>query len=222
MLFAIVLASPAAIILISITRLLIVSNYQTSTAVAVAATSGAVTTLLGTLIPLVPIFLPYVTLVLILASIRYALTGWKGIPSRLLIGSTICLVATLFVSPTSRSLAEIGERGIDFVPLFRRGFLALLVSIVIVTVIAVLLSRGSRRAGDNVFNAIVGTLAIGIAGFVVLSLVVAAFIAVFAFPIPQEARRIPEVARKAWLPAEQLRVKQRSQVIVGYVLPRRM
>ena len=217
MILAVVLASPAVILLISITRLLIVCNYQTSTAVAVAATSGAVTTLLGTLIPLVPLFLPYVTLLLVLASIRYALGDWEGIAVRFLIGSGICLIATLFVTPTTRSFSEIGKRGSDFIPYFRNAFVAMLIGFMVVLVIVGLFSRNSRSPTQNINTAVMGTLIVGFWAFVVLAIVVAAFIALFAYPLPKEATRIPELTRKVWLPAEQLDVKERGQV-VGYVL----
>jgi hypothetical protein len=59
------LLSPVGILLISITRLLIVSNYSAATASTIASSGGYIDTLLGTLIPLVPIFMPLLALVLL-------------------------------------------------------------------------------------------------------------------------------------------------------------
>src|SRR5215469_4076908 len=56
------LVSPAGILIISIIRVLIVADYNTTTALAIASSGGYVNTLFGTIIPLVPIFLPYVAL----------------------------------------------------------------------------------------------------------------------------------------------------------------
>ena len=78
--------SPVGLLLISVTRLLIVADYSTNTAVAIASTGGYVNTLLGTVIPLVPVFLPYLAIVLLLFR-RFVLSG-------------LTFGATLLVSPT--------------------------------------------------------------------------------------------------------------------------
>jgi hypothetical protein len=63
------LFSPLGLLLISAARLLIISDYNTTTAVAIASSGGYFNTLLGTFIPLVPVFLPYIALLLLL--VRY-------------------------------------------------------------------------------------------------------------------------------------------------------
>jgi hypothetical protein len=60
------LLSPVGILLISAGRLIIVSDYNTTTAVAIATSGGFLNTLLGTVIPLVPVFMPYLALLLLL------------------------------------------------------------------------------------------------------------------------------------------------------------
>lgn len=60
------LFSPIGILLISATRLLIISDYNTTTAVTIASSGGYINTLLGSIIPLVPIFMPYLALLLLL------------------------------------------------------------------------------------------------------------------------------------------------------------
>jgi uncharacterized protein (UPF0297 family) len=218
MLLAFVVVSPAAIILLSITRLLIVSNYQTTTAIAVASTSGAVTTLLGTLIPLVPVFLPYAAILLLVAAIRYWFTLGANTAGRLLIGSGLCFAATFLVCPTSKSLNEIRERGSAFIPTFRTALLILAALVILSMIVTGILSRGSDDPTLNVFSAFLGTLGLGLGGLLVAFLVVLAIITFYAFPIPQEARRIPEVARKVWLPPERIGLNEANQTIVGYVL----
>jgi hypothetical protein len=84
--------SPAGVLLISAARLLIVANFNTTTAVTIASTGGFVNTLLGTVIPLVPIFIPYLALLLLLFK-RFLL-------------SIMTFVFAAFISPTSISLVE--------------------------------------------------------------------------------------------------------------------
>lgn len=50
--------SPIVILFASAARLLLISNYDTTTATTLAASAGVVGTLLGTIVPLLPLFLP--------------------------------------------------------------------------------------------------------------------------------------------------------------------
>lgn len=59
------LLSPVGVLLIAATRLLIVSNYNLNTALAILSSGGYVNTLLGTVIPLVPVLMPYLALLLL-------------------------------------------------------------------------------------------------------------------------------------------------------------
>jgi hypothetical protein len=52
------LLSPIVVLFASAAGLLIISNYDTTTATTLAASSGVVGTLLGTIVPLLPLFLP--------------------------------------------------------------------------------------------------------------------------------------------------------------------
>jgi len=85
------LLSPIGLLLVSATRLLIISNYNTTTATTVASSSGYVNTLLGTAIPLVPVFLPYVALILLIYR-HYIL-------------SAMALGATALIAPTPFTLS---------------------------------------------------------------------------------------------------------------------
>lgn len=84
--------SPAGVLLISAGRLIIVANFNTTTAVTIASTGGFVNTLLGTIIPLVPVFMPYLALLLLLFR-RFLL-------------SIMTFIFAAFISPTSITLAE--------------------------------------------------------------------------------------------------------------------
>ena len=84
--------SPVGVLLISAGRLIIVSNFNTTTAVTIASSGGFVNTLLGTVIPLVPIFMPYLALLLLLFR-RFLL-------------SVMTFAFAAFISPTSLTLSE--------------------------------------------------------------------------------------------------------------------
>ncbi|MBO0784268.1 MAG: hypothetical protein J2P37_36150, partial [Ktedonobacteraceae bacterium] len=84
--------SPFGIILIAAARLIIVANFNTTTAVTIASSGGFVNTLLGTLIPMVPVFIPYLALTLLLFR-RFLL-------------SIMTFVFAAFISPTSLTLAD--------------------------------------------------------------------------------------------------------------------
>jgi hypothetical protein len=84
--------SPVGVLLISAGRLIIVSNFNTTTAVTIASSGGFVNTLLGTVIPLVPIFVPYLALLLLLFR-RFLL-------------SVMTFVFAAFISPTSITFPE--------------------------------------------------------------------------------------------------------------------
>jgi hypothetical protein len=79
------LLSPFGLVLISVTKLLIISDDRPATAAAIASSGGYFDTLLGTLIPLVPIFLPYIALIFLFFR-------------RFLI-SAIAFLAAAFISP---------------------------------------------------------------------------------------------------------------------------
>lgn len=60
------LLSPAVVLVASGTRLIVISNHDTSTAVTIASAGGVTGTLLGTIVPLLPAYLPFLVLVLVL------------------------------------------------------------------------------------------------------------------------------------------------------------
>ncbi len=84
--------SPVGLLLLSAARLLIVANYNTTTAVTIASSGGYINTLLGSIIPLLPVFAPYVALLLLLFR-RFLL-------------SIITFVFAAFITPSPISLHE--------------------------------------------------------------------------------------------------------------------
>lgn len=84
--------SPVGLLLISAARLIIVANFNTTTAVTIASSSGFINTLLGTVIPLIPVFMPYVALLLLL--------------TRHFLLSIMTFIFAAFISPTSITAAE--------------------------------------------------------------------------------------------------------------------
>jgi hypothetical protein len=81
------LLSPVGVILLAATRLMIVSDYNTNTALAILRSAGYVNTLLGSIIPLVPILMPWVALLLL----------WLN----QLIASLLAFAAALLISPAA-------------------------------------------------------------------------------------------------------------------------
>jgi hypothetical protein len=84
--------SPVGLLLISAGRLIIVANFNTTTAVTIASSGGFVNTLLGTVIPMVPVFIPYLALLLLL--------------SRRFLLSIMTFAFAAFISPTSITLIQ--------------------------------------------------------------------------------------------------------------------
>jgi hypothetical protein len=84
--------SPAGILLLSAARLIIVANFNSTTAVTIASSGGYVNAFLGSVIPLIPIFAPYFALTLLLFR-RFLL-------------SLIVFIFAAFITPTPVSLGE--------------------------------------------------------------------------------------------------------------------
>lgn len=59
------LLSPIVVLFASAARVLIISNYNTTTATTLASSAGIVSTVLGTIVPVLPLFLPALLIVLV-------------------------------------------------------------------------------------------------------------------------------------------------------------
>jgi hypothetical protein len=86
------LLSPVGLLLIAATRLLIISNYNPVTALVITSSQGYINTLLGTIIPIVPIYMPYLALLLLF--------------SNRIIPSMLAFLATALISPISISQSD--------------------------------------------------------------------------------------------------------------------
>lgn len=84
--------SPVGLLLLSAARLIIVSDYNTTTAITIATSNGYVNTLLGTTIPLIPVFAPYLALLLLLFG-RFFL-------------SIIAFIFAAFITPTQITIGQ--------------------------------------------------------------------------------------------------------------------
>ena len=88
------LLSPVGLLLISVTRLMIVADYNATTATTIASSGGYVNTILGTVVPLVPLLLPYLAIVLLI--FRRFILGFMTFGAALLISPTRLAPLTAF------------------------------------------------------------------------------------------------------------------------------
>lgn len=190
------LLSPIGLVVISVTRLLIVADYNVTTATAIASSGGYVNTLLGTVIPLVPVILPYLVIVLLIL--------------RRFILSALTFVATLLISPTRlaplMALNSFEQDWNHFVVLAKEN---LLISIFILIVLAAI-------------DLWIFTELRGRPGLVTttLALLATAFLlpyVLYVFPLPKVPSYYEQFMTQPWLPAERITVKS-GDSIVGYPL----
>lgn len=186
--------SPVGILLVSAARLLIVSNYNVTTASGIITSGGYVDTLLGTLLPLVPVLLPYIAL---------ALLFFKRV-----ILATLTIIATVFVSSAAVSAhgflsvsehytAQIGNWSLK--NYCAAGLLGVLGAFVVVF-LAVLLAS----AEYTTFFRVLGTiLSIGLIPIVVA-----------LYPLPVEGSYYQNQVKQLWLPAEKVTFTDHRTLII--------
>jgi hypothetical protein len=188
------LVSPAGLLFVSAARLLIISDYNPATASGIVSSGGYVDSLLGTILPLIPIFLPYLALVLLLFN-------------RVIVGS-LALLATLLISPMSLSrpaaanfVYEEGQH-IANANIFFRFVLLIAALAVAALLLAVLLGVG--------FNAFMRAIAT-IVGLVLIP--------TFShlYPLPGSNGYYTQLLRQPWLPAETITLSS-GQKFTGYAL----
>jgi hypothetical protein len=120
------LLSPIALILIGATRLFVISDYNTTTAITIASSGGYVSTLLGSVVPLVAVFMPYVALVLLLFR-QFLLSIIAFVFAAFITPTPLTLPATLPIAKAEvhRMLSQVS--GDPVIP----GFIALLILILL-------------------------------------------------------------------------------------------
>jgi hypothetical protein len=188
------LVSPAGLLVLSVTRLLIVSNYNSATASAIASSQGYINTLLGTVIPIIPIIMPYLAL-LLLYSAR-------------VIAGMLALLATALISPPSMSRSQVlitAKKDWHWISAgtgTRHDLLVILViplaSLLVIELVG--------------FDFITFLRTLGTAASIALIAVI-----VRLYPLPLNNSVYISPITQPWLPAEIMTLTSHQQ-IVGYVL----
>jgi hypothetical protein len=194
-----VLATPVGLALISAVRLLIISNYNVTTAVTVAESGGYVNTFLGSLIPLVPVFMPYLALIF-LAFRRFILCA-------------LTVVATALISPVVRPPVAALH---DFDNYWIGAFHWMSLNIVDAAAIAfgiwvATLMIPWRYLRGSWLHLLLGALWACVAVFALIPYLVT------AYPTPSTQSFYASYLRQPWLTAEQITVDP-SKIYQGYVL----
>jgi hypothetical protein len=191
------LVTPVGLALISAVRLLIVSNYNVTTAVTVAESGGYINTFLGSLIPLVPVLMPYLALAF-LAFRRFILCA-------------LAIMATALISPVVRP-SVVTLRYFDNYWFTTYGHLhsALPVIALAIVVCGLLIAWGGLEgffAAYWVFTVLWACVAVFALAPYLLT----------AYPAPRAQSFYASYLRQPWLTAEQITVDP-SKIYQGYVL----
>ena len=193
------LLSPVGVLLLAATRLLIVSNYNLNTALGILSSGGYVNTLLGTVIPLVPVIMPYLALLLLLLN--------------RVIASVLAFLAAVLISPSAVSRSEV-------LSIARHDWHVIMISITggrALGVILLAIIYGALLAvelvGPNPEAAIRTLLAVAV--IALLPLIVE------LYPVPGTGKFYEsfyvKVISQPWLPAETITLTT-HRVVVGYAL----
>jgi hypothetical protein len=188
------LLSPVGILLVSVARLLIISDYNPVTASAIVSSGGYVDALLGTIIPLVPVILPYIALVLLFFN--------RVIPG------ILALLAAGFVSPmTMNRSAALNLLLKDLHQVTHpRPPLAVVMILVAVFVFLLLLIE-LLTIGFSVFARTIATI--------VCILLIPVIGRLYQFPFNNQF--YTQLVRQPWLPAETITMSSGAR-FTGYVL----
>lgn len=190
------LLSPVGLLLISATRLLIISDYNPATASTIVSSGSYIATLLGTVIPLVPIFMPYLALVLLFFN-------------RVIV-SVLTFLAAALVSPTPITISgalhlayEEWQLLLDWVNshILITGVLG----------IALLFFLAAELAGPGFF-ALLRTVA-PIASLVLIPLI----FRIYPLPLNNGNNYYSDLIRQPWLPAARITLYS-GHPVIGYTL----
>lgn len=215
------LLSPFVVFLILSSRLIIISNYDTPTAMTIAETSGVTNTLLGTTLPLLSHFLPLLCVILIVFR-RFILTLFSVL-------ITIA-VSPAYVSPSTGWVNIVSQLQDIWVLLWNGEWLTLwhewsslwqgsrftIFITILLLVAAFILSLAEyngtlRDILPKLFKACL-----------VLTATIVALISMQTFyRVPLEMNTMLQAIHRPWLPAERIIIKQPGEaniVRVGYTL----
>jgi len=190
------LLSPVGLLLISVTRLMIVADYNATTATTIASSGGYVNTILGTVVPLVPLFLPYLAIVLLIFK-RFVL-GFMAFGAALLISPTRLAPLTAF----NRLTAD-WDNTVTLV----KNNLALSIAVLVVIIIIDLMA----------FRHTFGRLSLVAFTLTLISVAFLLPYVLYVYPIPRTGNYYAEFMRQPWLSAERIEVSSGISV-VGYTL----
>lgn len=186
------LLSPVGLILVSVIRLLLIADYNTTTAMAIASSDGYVNTLFGSVIPIIPLLLPYIAMVLLFSG-------------RVILGLLAALAAAL-ISPTTITLSSVLQSSsLAWHRISTGGWVYAFIVLGVVVV-------------GLLFVELVG---LGYAA-ATRSLAAIAFVALIpfviqAYPLPRQNSYYATLLRQPWLPAEVIHTSS-GQTVTGYVV----
>jgi hypothetical protein len=184
--------SPVGIILIAVARLLLVSDYKVSTATAIVTSDGYVNTLVGTLVPVAPLLIPYLALVLLISR-------------RFIIGVLAFLTAAL-VSPAVYSGAEALHLARTDLHQAWQWASANYYIVVLAAIAAVLLLCSAFLGPSASFRTLGVLFAIAIIP-----------VALQLYPLPLGPTYYAQLLKQPWLSEQRIVVRGRPPVL-GYVL----
>jgi hypothetical protein len=190
------LLTPVGLLLISVTRLMIVADYNATTATAIASSGGYVNTVLGTVMPLIPLLLPYLAVVLLI--FRRFILGFMAFGAALLVSPTRLAPLTAynrFVSDWHNTIS-----------LAERHELASIAILIIILVIDL-----------SAFKHTYGRLSLLTTTLAIISVIFLLPYIIYVYPIPKTGIYYAEFMRDPWLSAERIEVSSGISV-VGYTL----
>jgi hypothetical protein len=188
------IASPIGLLLISVIRLLIVADYNPVTASAIVSSGGYVDTLLGTIIPLVPLFVPYLALLLLFFN-------------RVILG-ILALLATAFMSPVAIARQSADHlAGTDWHLITHRTWIIIVVLVLLGLVFVGLLLLEFMGLGSVVT----------IRTFASVTCLVLIPVVALLYPFPLSNQFYSDRIKQPWLPAEMITLAS-GQRFIGYVL----
>jgi hypothetical protein len=228
------IASPFGLLVIATFRLLVVSNYNTTTAVTIASSNGYLSALFNSLIPLIPVFAPYLALGLLFFR-RYFLC-------------VLTFILAALITPSSRTLSTMlpfTKEYFEASGIFRTPMELLLAMVAAALIIltqnfpwmqifiaAMMASLILLPYIFNIYPAPVPLVILVVIALMVpaykfprvRSIIIAVIVALIllpyifnAYPVPAVRAYYIDVLGQMWLPAETITLSS-SQVYSGYVL----
>jgi hypothetical protein len=230
---AVLLSTPVILIAFA-SRLLLMSNYDTSTAATIASSTGISGTIMGTLIPLLPPFLPVIFIFLV---------AWRRLALAILAGIATALISPAYVQlsdawQTAWASADMGWQLIldgKWQIIWHEWRLAVLVAGVGATIALMdpppwayrLLPRRERTERGEWRRRRLPWLPAAVAFHGIARLLVALVIAAVGaltvlasaeiFRVPHESDTLFYIMRRPWVPAEEITLES-GETLVGYTL----